>query len=335
MTEPTPAQMRMLAEAARRAMQEAANSQPVLDAVREALRHMPVEPVKRDFDVSWPWVDIGPSDIFRPRVDEVSQLSEQALRYVTPPVVDVSWIMREVPVVVPSLELPWIPDLVTIVSTVRELAYPANWPTGSDRPGFALAQQIVENEGIPIAYVPRAKVVSELAKAADRAERGRILVGRTPEILIDCAAALDRTLDPAVEAQKWLILGGVRTLESGHHEAAQALCVNVCSTLIEAHIDGRHGKAKNMCRASGLKEAFESNQLRYKLGVAPVVNLLTDWHPKSGKPRPVELSRHVVAHQAHPDHFTPENAILAVMVATSLILALDERYSWPGSNPSQ
>ncbi|MBF6370532.1 hypothetical protein IU469_33285, partial [Nocardia puris] len=115
----------------------------------------------------------------------------------------------------------------------------------------------------------------------------------------------------------------------GHHEAAQALGVSVCNTQIEAHIDNKSGKAKHQCRVTNLEVAFQEDRLRYVLGVAPVVNLLTDWNPKSGKPRPVPLSRHVVAHQAHPDHFTPENAVLAVMVATSLMLALDERYSWP------
>lgn len=263
------------------------------------------------------------ADVYVPRLDM--------------PSFDIAWPMPQFPAVdVQRMLRHLIPppgDLITpaakqLVESILA-RYPANWPTGEESLDIDLARQIVEDEGIPIVYVPRAEVVSELAQAADRAGRVAILVARTAEILEDCAAAVDRQLDALVVEQQPLLLKVIAALADGHHEAAQALGVSVCNTQIEAHIDNSSNKAKNQCKVTNLEAAFQKDRLRYVLGVAPVVNLLTDWSPKSGKPRPVPLSRHVVAHQAHPDHFTPENAILAVMVATSLMLALNERYSWP------
>ncbi len=214
--------------------------------------------------------------------------------------------------------------------------YPSNWPPGPGEAHFTLsaAKQIVENEGIPLSYIPRAEVVSELTHAADRSARDAILVARCAEIMEDCEESLHRQLDLAVADQRELLLDAIRALKNGHHRPAQSLSVDVCTTVIEAHINAKHNKAKNECQVNDLDEALKEDRLRYVLGVAPVVNLMTDWSPKSGKPRPVPLSRHVCAHQAHTDHFTLENAIVAVMVATSLIRSLDERYSWPDSNTS-
>ncbi|MEV6324362.1 hypothetical protein AB0M45_24720 [Nocardia sp. NPDC051787] len=223
---------------------------------------------------------------------------------------------------IPKIELPDIGGIL------EELAkrWPHNWP--DDPPDFALAKQIVEEEGIPIVYIPRGEIVSELVAEPDRAGRVAVLVARTPEILDDCAEALDEPLGDEVVALRPLIRRAIRALRENHFEAAQALCISICDTLITAHIDGKHNKAKSVCVVKNLDAAFSANQLRYVLGVGPVVNLLTEWSPKSPKPRPEALSRHVTIHQAHPEHFTRDNAIIAVMVATSLMLALNERYSW-------
>ncbi len=264
------------------------------------------------------------ADALLPRMDFPSiDVAWPALQL---PAVDVQRVLRHI-IPAPADLIP--PAAKQLIESLRA-RYPANWPIGEEEVlDLDLAQQIVENEGIPIVYIPRAEIVSELSKAADRTAREAVLVARTTEILEDCAAAVDCELDPLLAEQRPLLLQALAALADGHHAAAQALGVSVCNTQIEAHIDDSSGRAKNQCKVTDLGVALQKDRLRYVLGVAPVVNLLTDWHPKSGKPRPVPLSRHVVAHQAHPDHFTPQNAILAVMVATSLMLALNERYSWP------
>ena len=227
----------------------------------------------------------------------------------------------------PLVPLPETVQVPGIKKLLERLArrFPANWP--ADRPDLDVVSQIVESEGIPLAYVPRDEVVIELTCAANRDARVEVLLDRTLTILDDCDQALAAALSSEVGGQRSLLQSAVGALRGGHGEAAQALAVNVCDTLIGAHIDYGHGRAKNLCRLGDLDEAFMIDQLRIKLGVAPVVNLLTDWNIKSGRPRPAALSRHVTIHGAHPDHYTPANAIIAVMVATGLMLALAELHS--------
>ncbi len=249
---------------------------------------------------------------------------------ITPPAtpsIVTAWRSLHPPLTVPRLTLPPTVRVPGIEKFLEGIArrFPANWP--DDRPDLEVVAQIVENDGIPLAYVPRAEVVVELVDAADRDARLEVLLERTPTILDDCDNTLDVALRSEVEGQRGLLQRAVAALRGGHSEAAQALAVNVCDTLITAHIAGKHPTARSRCGLGDLDEAFRIDWLRIELALAPVVNLLTEWNALSGKPRPAALSRHVTIHGAHRDHYTPANAIIAVMVATGLMLALAELHS--------
>ena len=49
---------------------------------------------------------------------------------------------------------------------------------------------------------------------------------------------------------------------------------------------------------------------------------------KPGKPEPKELSRHVTIHHATDAHLREDNALIALMLATSLIRGLSEMHEW-------
>jgi hypothetical protein len=61
------------------------------------------------------------------------------------------------------------------------------------------------------------------------------------------------------------------------------------------------------------------HELLRKVLIAPIARFFTPWRPSEGKPVPEALSRHVVAHQATPEHFSRENALLALMFVVSLL----------------
>jgi hypothetical protein len=63
----------------------------------------------------------------------------------------------------------------------------------------------------------------------------------------------------------------------------------------------------------------------YQVLITPISSFFTDWWPSSGKPVPSKLSRHVVAHHANVEHFTPVNALLALMLVVSI---LREQQEW-------
>jgi hypothetical protein len=62
-----------------------------------------------------------------------------------------------------------------------------------------------------------------------------------------------------------------------------------------------------------------------KVLIAPIHRFFTGWYPDRGQKPPDGLSRHVVAHQPTQQHFSPENALLSLMLVTSL---LREEQAW-------
>ncbi|MFE5702191.1 hypothetical protein [Rhodococcus koreensis] len=210
--------------------------------------------------------------------------------------------------------------------------YPQNWPDDlrpfSDESTIRL---IVQDEGIPLAYIPRPEIVSAVVEAENRKRRIDVLLGRREDIIDDCLAVLDdEALHRKVEAQVPLMRDALYALRDGHTSAAQALAIVVCDTLICTHIADSHTAAKRQAGVvlDDLELVFRADYLRIALAIAPVVGLLTSWTPKSPYPAPSELSRHVTIHQATPDHLRPDNALIAVMMGTSLLLAFSELAEW-------
>ncbi|MBF6085204.1 hypothetical protein IU485_27910 [Nocardia cyriacigeorgica] len=243
------------------------------------------------------------------------------------PVIDVRslWV-DAVPRVVPDAAMLGIDSTITdlVKKVLEDIAsrYPDNWP--EDFTDLAVAQQIVEADGIPIVYVPRADIVAELVEQPDRAGRVCVILARVADIADDCMKALEEPITVELECLRPLLRKAVAALKDGHGESAQALAVNLVDTLLR-NVHRNRTVAAQRCVVKNIVASQVSKQLRYDLGVAPIVRLWTEWDVASPHPRPAEPSRHVTIHNAHPDHYTPENAVICVMIATSLILALNEK----------
>jgi hypothetical protein len=66
-------------------------------------------------------------------------------------------------------------------------------------------------------------------------------------------------------------------------------------------------------------------EFKYQVLIAPIPRFFTPWYPDAGVPAPETLSRYVVAHQPTVSHFSVENALVSLMLATSL---LREQQAW-------
>lgn len=65
---------------------------------------------------------------------------------------------------------------------------PPNWPFGLSR--RLEAQAIIQNDGIPLVWVPRPDIVADLCDAADFQMRAQIIGERAAEIMEDCRKCL-------------------------------------------------------------------------------------------------------------------------------------------------
>ena len=103
-----------------------------------------------------------------------------------------------------------------------------------------------------------------------------------------------------------------------------SVAVNVTESFVREWIAEKYHKVKkHVLEADPAKakanEPWIPSRLRLEMMILPLLKFYDDWHPKSGMSAPTDLSRHVTAHQATAAHYTTVNALVAVMLMTSLL----------------
>jgi hypothetical protein len=197
-----------------------------------------------------------------------------------------------------------------------------NWGTDVD---FDDAGKIALDDGIPLAYIPPAGIVTKLLAAPTPEDRRTVLATDTAAITDACSAIVaDPKITAAFPEYTLLAQAAVRALTDGHHQGAQALAVNVAESFVREWIAEKYHKVKkHVLEADPAKadpdEPWIPSRLRLEMMILPLLKFYDEWHPKSGKTAPADLSRHVTAHQATAAHYTPINALIAVMIMTSLL----------------
>ncbi len=223
-------------------------------------------------------------------------------------------------------------------------ARPPNWwGTGANQPLLLAARE----DGLALAWIPRAEIVQAVDAAADHVGRVAILMARQAEIIEDCKAALEECDEDELEDTVYLAQCAIDALVCGHYEASMALAVSMGEPLAmwasTPRVRGYGSRADKeqwekylrdlrsrysyaqaeICRLGpGPVEYWDFS---YQVLVAPIPSFFTAWKPEWATPPPAALSRHVVAHLAPREHFTPENALLAVMLVVSI---LREQQEW-------
>lgn len=172
-----------------------------------------------------------------------------------------------------------------------------------------------------------------------------VLLAQKQGVIDHCKMILDDCNDPWVAGSYDLAAKAIAAYEDGHHEAAMALAVSIGEPLAiwastprsklfmsEAEQEewersrkkaGKYAWATLELNAAG--DGFSRYEVSRLALIAPMHGFFTKWYPESEQRPPDGLSRHVVTHQATPQHFSPENALLSLMLITSL---LREEQAW-------
>ena len=213
-------------------------------------------------------------------------------------------------------------DFTALADAIKHLRslLPPNWPLDLDP---SLLDVALYEHGLPLAWVPRESILVETLAQHTRESRLGILLAHQAEVLDDCVLAIDQASHEDLAGQAPLATAAVAALRDGHVEAAQALAVVIADTLIKRFLVGDYTTLKHRAKVD-LDDMFVS-EFRQAVALAPLHVFLTEWHPKSQKPSPEALSRHVTIHQAHDGHFEPGNALVGVMFATSLLRTFHEQ----------
>lgn len=208
--------------------------------------------------------------------------------------------------------------LAEMLERLRE-SLPPNWPEDVD---IDKLSEVIQDEGIPLVWVPPADLITAILAAQNRSERVEILKVNTIQILEDCHRVLDDVVHESLSGQAALARTALKAAESGHAEAAQALAVVITETAIARSIGGSYSDIKKKVLFD--PDIVPFTELRLRAALAPVGPFYTPWFPNSGTPSPEALSRHVTVHQADPGHYTAENSIISVMLVVSVLRALQE-----------
>jgi hypothetical protein len=194
--------------------------------------------------------------------------------------------------------------------------YPRNWPEDVD---FEVMRSIAIEDGIPVIWVTPTEVTEKLATAEGSNERLAILLDYRDEIMETCRAVLDEIDAADLYDVKVLAQQALQSLVAGTFGPAQAMSVTILDSITkELNVN------LNSEPAVRKKYHFHSDDLTiheviYRYTMAPFIPFARPWHPLSPLPKPTSLSRHVTIHRTDLEHYNPTNALVAVMLVTSVL----------------
>jgi hypothetical protein len=216
------------------------------------------------------------------------------------------------------------PDLTERIRSGLRRAFPPNWDP--DRVRLALIRTIVAEDGIPIVWVPRAAIVSELMAVSTRDERLGILNARDAEVIEDCTECLTHCSRSVLADNVALAQRAMDAYTARLYEPSQALAVVIAETIITQYVAGGpgHGVYKKATQIAKFRGSIMLSELRRAAAIAPIERFYTEWYAASGNPPPPELSRHVSVHHPSLQQYSRSNALLAVMLLVSLLREVTE-----------
>jgi hypothetical protein len=210
-----------------------------------------------------------------------------------------------------------IAKIIQASSAIFKNLYPPNWE-GVKGVGLELVLRIALDEGIPLVAVPRPATVQLIVKAPDLRTRRAIIGRRWRSITSDCEACL-RELK-ASETSSFVHFVGkvISALRDGHSEAAQALAANLLDSLLLTHFsqDLKAIKKAHYKRAS---LDLDDYTVRLALAIAPAWRAYQTFHPGNGDRVPRDFARHASAHAVSERQYSRVNAVIALMLVTSLL----------------
>jgi hypothetical protein len=186
---------------------------------------------------------------------------------------------------------------------------------------------IIMNEGIPLVWIPRPSVITALLEAPDAEARDDILAAAGADIADDCLAVLGQVGAPHLKPMAGLAISAAEALRADHGAAAQALAANVFDTwLRDAARRGvaftrpapRSSVYKHVSgQITPISEEILLSEFEAVCVLAPALPALASFDPAD--PPPPRFARHPTAHRAGPEQYTPANAVIAVMLAASVL----------------
>jgi hypothetical protein len=199
-----------------------------------------------------------------------------------------------------------------------------------------MISETVEQDGIPLAWVPRSDIVMALVHAEGIEERRAILANREADIIQDCFTCLD-DID-ALELAEFVANAreAARAFQDQHPKPAQAFATVVLDAALRdlfATPSFSYGGIRH--QLAGVWDNAPLRHMRSALVLAAIPGALEQFWPHRGDPVPVRFNRHASSHTLHVGQFTRTNALVAIMTITSLLREAQESVWYAPSDDQQ
>ena len=187
------------------------------------------------------------------------------------------------------------------------------------------------DEGIPVAWIPRSEILTQLLEAPDASARIQVLDANSGAILDDCDSALkecrsllaefpgdtDECTELTVDCAE-----AIRAFAQGLYGPAQSHAANVVDSIVRLlsrviycnrDVLGKHAEVELDTLPSWMPT------FGHYLSVRPLRLAYVSWYPGSDEPPPNHFARHPTVHAlGYQGVKNQHNALIAVMLATSL-----------------
>lgn len=186
--------------------------------------------------------------------------------------------------------------------------------------------ELTARKGLPLAWIPRTEIIDKLIEAKGSEEDLRfVLHSHATEITDDCWDALNGTSNELTNQCRLAI----NTFRGEFETAAQSHAANI----IDSIVIGLYGKKEGRTIAKNeAQKDYNDLPLRYisdNLTLRPLISALESWYPDPGTPIPDRFNRHATAHAVgRQGIFSRDNALVAIMLATSLTVNFGPRIRW-------
>lgn len=225
--------------------------------------------------------------------------------------------------IAPGLQASILGDLSWITSLAEGLKLgrshlPSNWRrVGIEPDDLEDEVRAILEEGIPLAWVPSARVIELLLAAPDASSRRRIISNNHKGILTGCEQLVARLPQKRALIYGDMVRKAINALRDGHVEAAQSLATNVLDTLITQHSRDALETAPGVVTNVSSYKKVRKQSWRLTLAVHPVTTIMSGRYTLDD--RPDGYRRNATAHAITRHQYNRINAVLSVMNATSLL----------------
>ncbi|MFJ2950016.1 hypothetical protein ACIO8H_20625 [Streptomyces sp. NPDC087226] len=206
---------------------------------------------------------------------------------------------------------------------------PRNWSGLASRWNEML--HIMQQDGIPLAWVPPHEILEELLDASGSTARRIVLDENRSAIWDSCRVVLEEVERTEFEHQKRYLMECLAMVEDGYVSGAQSLAATVWDTTVRGFVRATpslqtdRGQFRYEVMLSGLPTLEEDPTVRHVRVLsffAPFKMACTNFH--GGTPVPGHFNRHATAHAAGQIQFTSVNATIAIMLAVSVLRGFEQ-----------